>query len=74
MEYLNLSVSIHSFITGVLHNSLIDLVNECTDYLDYDISKVIARRNEKLSTVIGVQTIPLNKEGEGNVRQKVVES
>ena len=74
MEYLNLSASIHSFITGVLHDSLIDLVTECTDYLDYDISKVIARRNEKLSTLIGVQTISLNKEGEDNVRQKVVES
>ena len=71
MEYLNLSVSIHNFITGVLYDPLVDLVTECTDYLDYDTSKVIARFNEKVSSPGGTQVIPLNKEGEENIRQKV---
>lgn len=73
MEYLNLSVSIHSFIIGVLYNPLIDLVTECTDYLDYDTSKVIARLNEKVSSPGGNQIMPLNKEEE-NIRQKVDDS
>ena len=71
MEYLNLSVSIHNFITGVLYDPLVDLVTECIDYLDYDTSKVIARRNEKVSSPGGNQVMPLNKEGEENLRQKV---
>ena len=71
MEYLNLSVSIHNFITGVLYDPLVDLVTECIDYLDYDASKVIARRNEKVSSPGGNQVMPLNKEGEENIRQKV---
>lgn len=71
MEYLNLSVSIHNFITGVLYDPLVDLVTECIDYLDYDTSKVIARRNEKVSSPGGNQVMPLNKEGEENIRQKV---
>ena len=74
MEYLNLSVSIHSFITGVLYSPLADLVTECVDYLDYDSSKVIARLNEKVSSPGGNQVIPLNKEGEENIRQKVNDS
>ena len=71
MEYLNLSVSIHNFITGVLYDPLVDLVTECIDYLDYDASKVIARRNEKVLSPGGNQVMPLNKEGEENIRQKV---
>ena len=71
MEYLNLSVSIHSFITGILYGPLVDLVTESIDYLDYDVSKVIARLNEKVSSPGGNQVIPLNKEGEENIRQKV---
>lgn len=74
MEYLNLSVSIHSFIIGVLRGVLTDLVTECSDYLDYDVSKVVARLNEKASTG-GIQgVLPLNKEGEENIRQKVDDS
>ena len=71
MEYLNLSVNIHSFITGVLYDPLVDLVTECMDYLDYDTSKVVARLNEKVSSPGGSQVMPLNKEGEENIRQKV---
>ena len=74
MEYLNLSVSIHNFITGVLYSPLVDLVTECIDYLDYDSSKVIARLNEKVLSPGGNQVIPLNKEGEENIRQKVNDS
>lgn len=73
MEYLNLSVGVHNFITGVLHSPITDLVTDCMDYLDYDSSKVIARYNEKVSPG-GNQVLPLKKEGEENVRQKVEDS
>ena len=74
MEYLNLSVGVHGFITGVLHSPLGDLITECPDYLDYDTSKVIARLNEKVSSPGGNQVIPLSKEGEESIRQKVNDS
>lgn len=74
MEYLNLSISVHSFITGVLYDPLIDLVTECLDYLDYDTSKAMARLNEKVSSPGGNLVMPLIKEGEENIRQKVEDS
>ena len=47
MEYLQLSVDVYSFVTGVLYTPLVNLVTEHPDYLDYDAAKASTRLSEK---------------------------
>jgi len=69
MEYLQLSVGVHSFVTGVLYTPLVQLVTEHPDYLDYDVSKAAARLSEKTNN-----SVPITEADQAQIKKRVGQS
>ena len=66
MEYLQLSVGVHSFVTGVLYTPLVSLVTEHPDYLDYDAAKAFSRLSEKTNN-----TVPITEADRKHIKRRV---